>query len=99
MVPLRQDGRAARPGAPRDRERKAPSSRKIEAMAHQTRPFIGVNADFLPPNKLHHAHLRLAAGYVDAVYAAGGMPLVLPPVCKEKELDAFLDRVDGFVLS
>ena len=68
-------------------------------MAQQTRPFIGINADFLPTNKHHRAHLRLAIGYIDAVYAAGGLPIVLPPLAKDKDLDAFLDRVDGFVLS
>jgi putative glutamine amidotransferase len=68
-------------------------------MAQQTRPFIGINADFLPATKHHRAHLRLAAGYIDAVYAAGGLPVILPPLAKDKDLDAFLDRVDGFVLS
>lgn len=68
-------------------------------MAHQTRPFIGVNADFLPASKLHHAHLRLHVGYVDAVTAAGGLPVILPPLGKDKDLDAFLDRLDGFILS
>jgi len=68
-------------------------------MAHQTRPFIGVNADFLPASKLHHAHLRLHIGYADTIYAAGGLPVILPPLGKDKDLDAFLDRLDGFVLS
>ena len=68
-------------------------------MAHQTRPFIGVNADFLPSSKLHHAHLRLPAGYADAIYTAGGMPVLLPPLGKDVELDPWLDRLDGFVLT
>ena len=68
-------------------------------MALQTRPFIGINADFLPANKYHHAHLRLSVGYADAVCAAGGLPVLLPPLGKDKDLDAFLDRVDGFILS
>jgi putative glutamine amidotransferase len=68
-------------------------------MAQQTRPFIGINADFLPANKHHRAHLRLPIGYADAVYAAGGFPVLLPPLGKEKDLDTFLDRVDGFILS
>jgi putative glutamine amidotransferase len=67
-------------------------------MAHQTRPVIGVNADFVPTSKLHHAHLRLPIGYSDAVLAAGGLPVVLPPLGTRKEIDAFLDRVDGFIL-
>jgi putative glutamine amidotransferase len=68
-------------------------------MAHQTRPFIGVNADFVPAGKHTAAFLRLHAGYLDAVAAAGGLPLVLPPLGKEVDLDAFLDRLDGFLLS
>jgi putative glutamine amidotransferase len=68
-------------------------------MAHQTRPFIGVNADLLPASKLHQAQLRLPAGYADGVYAAGGLPIVLPPLGNDKDLDAFLDHLDGFVLS
>ena len=67
-------------------------------MAPQTRPFIGVNVDYVPPSKHTHAHLRLPIGYVDSVMAAGGLPLLLPPFGKEKELNAFLDHVSGFVL-
>ncbi len=69
-------------------------------MAHQTRPFIGINADFIPASKKSaEPHLRLHAGYIDAILAAGGLPLVVPPIAKEIDLDAFLDRVDGFVFS
>jgi putative glutamine amidotransferase len=68
-------------------------------MAHQTRPYIGVNADLVPAGKQHHAHLRLPLGYADTVLAAGGLPVVLPPFAKEAEVEAYLDRVDGFVLS
>ncbi len=43
-------------------------------MAQQTRPFIGVNADYIPAGKLQNQpHLRLAIGYIDAILAAGGM--------------------------
>jgi len=68
-------------------------------MAHQTRPFIGVNADFVPAGKLTSAHLRLNAGYVDAVLAAGGLPVIIPLLDKAQEIDALLDRLDGVVLS
>src|SRR3954451_2740577 len=70
-----------------------------KTMAHQTRPFIGINADFVPTSKHQHAHLRLPVGYGDSLLAAGGLPLVMPPLNKEKEINAFLDRVSGFVLS
>jgi putative glutamine amidotransferase len=33
------------------------------------------------------------------VLAAGGLPIILPPAGKEAEIDALLDRLDGFVLS
>jgi putative glutamine amidotransferase len=68
-------------------------------MAHQTRPLIGVNADFVPAGKHAAAHLRLHPGYADAVLAAGGLPVVMPLLGKEGEINAFLDRVDGFVLT
>lgn len=68
-------------------------------MAHQTRPFVGVNADFVPAGKQTSAQVRLNAGYLDALVAAGGMPVIVPPLGKEADLDPFLDRLDGFVLS
>jgi putative glutamine amidotransferase len=68
-------------------------------MAHQTRPLIGMNADFMPASKHTQAQARLHAGYFDAVLAAGGLPVILPPLGKEPEINAFLDRVDGFVLT
>lgn len=68
-------------------------------MAHQTRPFIGVNSDFVPAGKTTAAHLRLHVGYVDAVVAAGGLPVIIPPFAKEAELTALLDRLDGVILS
>jgi putative glutamine amidotransferase len=68
-------------------------------MAQQTRPVIGINADFVAAKKHVQASMRLNAGYFDAVQAAGGLPVVMPPYAKEAEINAFLDRVDGFVLS
>jgi putative glutamine amidotransferase len=68
-------------------------------MAHQTRPLIGVNADYVPANKMHRSHIRLAAGYLDTVVAAGGLPVMVPPLGKDVEVDAWLDRLDGFILS
>jgi putative glutamine amidotransferase len=68
-------------------------------MAHQTRPFIGINADFIPAGKVTSAHARLNAGYFDAVVAAGGLPVILPPLGKAPELNALLDRLDGIILS
>src|SRR5947209_3853704 len=68
-------------------------------MAHHTRPFVGINADYVPAGKLACAHARLAAGYFDAVLTAGGMPVIIPPLGTEAEIDAFLDRLDGILLT
>jgi putative glutamine amidotransferase len=67
--------------------------------ARHTRPFIGINADFVPAGKLTGAYARLNAGYFDAVLAAGGLPMILPPLGTEPELGALLGRLDGIILS
>jgi len=68
-------------------------------MAHQTRPFVGINADYVPPGKTATAHIRLSTSYLDAIVAAGGLPVVVPPLGRGVDLAAFLDGLDGFVLS
>jgi putative glutamine amidotransferase len=68
-------------------------------MAHQTRPFIGVNADFVPAGKRGPARIQLHAGYADAVTTAGGYPVVLAPCGAEVDLDPVLDRLDGIILT
>jgi putative glutamine amidotransferase len=67
-------------------------------MAKQARPFIGINAEFVPAGKTTGAHARVNAGYFDCVLAAGGLPILVPPVTKGSDIDAYLDRLDGFVL-
>jgi putative glutamine amidotransferase len=68
-------------------------------MAHQTRPFIGINADYVPANKAHGPYIRLGAGYLDTLVTAGGLPIVVPPLGKEFDVDAWLDRLEGFILT
>jgi putative glutamine amidotransferase len=38
------------------------------------------------------------AGYFDAITHAGGIPLIVPPLEEDQDVDEVLDRVDGFVL-
>ncbi len=68
-------------------------------MAHSAQPFIGITADFVAAGKTTRAHARLHAGYFDSLMTAGGLPVVLPPLAREDEIDALLDRLDGVVLS
>lgn len=67
--------------------------------AQPARPLIGISTDFYAV-KNAHPHLRLNAGYLDAVLAAGGLPVILPPMKKDNfaELEALLDRVSGIVM-
>ncbi|HEY8503906.1 MAG TPA: gamma-glutamyl-gamma-aminobutyrate hydrolase family protein [Gemmataceae bacterium] len=68
-------------------------------MNARTRPLIGINTDFYAATKHGPAFARLDAGYFDAVLASGGLPILIPPLAKEAELDVLLDRVDGVVLT
>ena len=68
-------------------------------MAHQTRPCIGINADYGPAGKVNPAFIRVNAGYFDNVAVAGGLPVIVPPLGKEIDLDPWLERLDGFVLT
>ena len=67
--------------------------------AQQTRPLIGINADFVPATKTTASYVRLHAGYFDSVVTAGGLPVLIPPLGKEAELGAFLGHLDGVILS
>ncbi len=67
-------------------------------MPRQPRAFIGINADVVPAGKQAVAMIRLPLGYMDAIVAAGGLPVVVPPCCREVEAEYYLERLDGFVL-
>lgn len=68
-------------------------------MASPQRPWIGLNVDYVPASKHHRPHLRLNGGYAESVLAAGGLPVLLPLLDKDADVAAFLDRLDGFVLT
>jgi putative glutamine amidotransferase len=69
------------------------------AAKESPRPLIGINSDFFAASKTYAAHARVNAGYFDAILAAGGLPILLPPLGKEAEINALLDRVDGVLLT
>lgn len=78
--------------------RKAPPA--PPAPLTQTRPLIGINADYYAP-KNGQPFTRLNAGYLDAIFAAGGMPVILPPVKKDNlaDIDQLLDLCAGVILT
>ena len=62
-----------------------------------TKPVIGINADFRRAQGNQPAFTYLAAAYYDCVFAAGGIPMILPPVEDEAAISKMLDRLDGVV--
>ena len=71
-----------------------------EPVAPTARPLIAVNADYVTP-KNGTAFTKLNVGYIDAIIAAGGLPLVLPPLRKENlaDIDALLNQCAGIILT
>ena len=62
------------------------------------KPIIGLNADYRPLQKAGPALTYIPAGYYNCIQAAGGIPMILPPMENEDDIAAALDRLDGFVL-
>jgi len=61
----------------------------------RTKPLIGLNAEFRGAKKDAPAFSYIAAGYYDAILAAGGIPVIIPPLELEEDLGAILDRLHG----
>jgi len=61
------------------------------------RPIIGINCDFREEKAKTFA--KLLANYFDSVLAAGGAPLLVPPITHPDALRRILSSVDGFILS
>ena len=64
----------------------------------RSKPLIGLNADYRAAKKDSPAFSFVCAGYYDSIIEAGGVPIVLPPVSEEDDLERMLDLVDGMVL-
>jgi putative glutamine amidotransferase len=62
------------------------------------KPLIGLNADFRAATNGRSSFSYVDAGYYDAITYAGGIPLVLPPLEDDHDLEEILQRLDGVVL-
>lgn len=62
------------------------------------KPLIGINMDYRAARKDQPAVSYLCAGYHDSVVKAGGLPLLLPPMEEDRDLEQYLDMLDGVVL-
>jgi putative glutamine amidotransferase len=59
------------------------------------RPIIGINLDFRRKKILDV--YRIKAAYVDAIYAAGGIPFLVPPLKNLDLVPYYLKQVQGFL--
>jgi putative glutamine amidotransferase len=64
----------------------------------RSKPLIGLNADYRAAKKDAPAFSYVCAGYYESIIEAGGIPVVLPPIADEVDLDRVLDLLDGMVL-
>jgi putative glutamine amidotransferase len=64
----------------------------------ESKPLIGLNADYRAARKDAPAFSFLCAGYFESVTRAGGIPVVIPPLDDESDLMRLLDLLDGVVL-
>lgn len=62
------------------------------------KPLIGLNAEYKAAKKDAPAFTYISAGYYDAIVASGGVPVIIPPLLEEEDLDRVLDLLDGMVL-
>ncbi len=60
------------------------------------RPVIGINTDFRT-GETGYTTVVVGANYVDAVLAAGGLPVLIPAVLSVEEAARYAELVDGFV--
>jgi len=62
------------------------------------KPLIGLNADYRSSRKEGPALSFIAAGYYSAIQAAGGVPIIVPPMTSSEDLGRVLDMLQAFVL-
>jgi len=62
------------------------------------KPFIGVSCSF-SENKRGQGQCTVPASYVDAVQAAGGVPIIVPQVHERDDALAILNRLDAMIFT
>ena len=63
------------------------------------KPIVAVTGDFRPERYNGAALSWFNTGYYDSISAAGGLPLLLPPLESDEDLHRLLADVSGVVLS
>src|SRR5919106_858937 len=63
-----------------------------------SKPIVALNADFVNRSGDKPAFTFVAAGYYDAISKVGGIPLIVPPLEDDDDLERLLQQVNGVVL-
>lgn len=63
------------------------------------RPLIGINTDYRYLSKGKTPHSFTHSGYYDCVLTAGGLPVMIPPLTRDSDLNPILDKLDGVILT
>jgi len=62
------------------------------------KPFIGINSDYQSAKKNAPAFGYVMAGYFDGIIKSGGIPVIVPPLTEQRDLEKLLDQLHGFVM-
>jgi putative glutamine amidotransferase len=62
------------------------------------KPLIGINGEFRAARKDVNPLSWFNTGYYDSVTAAGGLPMLIPPLADDNDLRQYLEMLDGLVL-
>lgn len=62
------------------------------------KPLIGITSDLRAGEESPNVTTVVDSGYYDGIFAAGGMPIMLPPFAKEEIAEDIIERLDGIVL-
>lgn len=62
------------------------------------KPIIGINADFRSQAGNQPSFSVITAGYFDCITRAGGVPVIIPPLESEDDINLLLDKLDGIVM-
>ena len=63
-----------------------------------SKPIIGINADYRCAQGKQPAFSVVAAGYYDSILQAGGLPVIVPPMGEDEDIQAIVQKLDGFVM-
>lgn len=63
-----------------------------------SKPLIGLNVDFRGARKDSPAFAYLCAGYFDALQRVDAVPVIVPPMRDDADIERVLDLLDGFVM-